>query len=119
MRQLEHIIVSFSNLIVDFPEIREMDVNPIAIRNGRACALDARIILDPETIASRRVPCALFASRHNPVSRSTHHAVASTGRHGGSVAPDPARGRAFAARDAYHIIRGIFAGEVFSDDPDH
>ena len=55
MRQLEQILVGFSNLIVDFPEIREMDVNPIAIRNGEACALDARIILDPEAIA-RPVP---------------------------------------------------------------
>lgn len=44
--QLEQIIVSFSNLIVDFPEILEMDVNPIAISNGTACALGARIILD-------------------------------------------------------------------------
>ena len=46
LRQLEQILVSFSNLIVDFPEIEEMDINPIAISNGRACALDARIILD-------------------------------------------------------------------------
>lgn len=51
LRRLEQIIVSFSNLIVDFPEIREMDINPIAIRNGEACALDARITLDPEAIA--------------------------------------------------------------------
>jgi acetyltransferase len=46
LRQLEQILVSFSNLIVDFPEIEEMDINPIAISNGRACALDARIVLD-------------------------------------------------------------------------
>jgi acetyltransferase len=51
LRQLEQILVSFSNLIVDFPEIREMDINPIAIRNGKARALDARIIIDPEAIA--------------------------------------------------------------------
>jgi acetyltransferase len=44
--QIEQILVSFSNLIVDFPEIQEMDVNPIAISNGKACALGARIILD-------------------------------------------------------------------------
>lgn len=50
LRQLEQIIVGFSNLIADFPEIKEMDINPIAIRNGRACALDARIILDQEAI---------------------------------------------------------------------
>lgn len=46
MSQLEKILVSFSNLIVDFPEILEMDVNPLAVSNGKACALGARIILD-------------------------------------------------------------------------
>ena len=46
MRQLEQIIVSFSNLIVDFPEIAESDINPIAISNGVAYALNARIVLD-------------------------------------------------------------------------
>ncbi|HET6490532.1 MAG TPA: GNAT family N-acetyltransferase [Syntrophales bacterium] len=51
LRQLEQILVSFSNLIVDFPEILEMDVNPIAISNGRACALDARIILDQNALS--------------------------------------------------------------------
>ena len=48
LRQLEQIIVSFSNLIVDFPEIAEMDINPIAISDGKAYALDARIIIDRE-----------------------------------------------------------------------
>jgi acetyltransferase len=46
LRQLEQIIVSFSNMIVDFPEILEMDINPIAISNGRAVALGSRIIMD-------------------------------------------------------------------------
>lgn len=46
MRQLEEIIVSFSNMIVDFPEIAEIDVNPLAISGGKAYALDARIVLD-------------------------------------------------------------------------
>lgn len=44
---LERLIVNFSNLIIDFPEIAEMDINPIAVAHGKACALDARIILDP------------------------------------------------------------------------
>ncbi len=34
LRELEQIIVSFSNLIVDFPEIAEMDINPLAISQG-------------------------------------------------------------------------------------
>ena len=48
LRQLEEIIVSFSNLIVDFPEIAEMDINPLAISNGKASVLASRIIVDPE-----------------------------------------------------------------------
>jgi acetyltransferase len=46
LRQLEQIIVAFSNLIIDFPEIAEMDINPLAISEGKAYALDARIIID-------------------------------------------------------------------------
>ena len=46
LKQLEQIIVSFSNLIIDFPEILEVDVNPIALCNGKACALDAKIVID-------------------------------------------------------------------------
>ncbi|PKN84263.1 MAG: acetyl-CoA synthetase, partial [Deltaproteobacteria bacterium HGW-Deltaproteobacteria-1] len=48
LHQLEEIIVSFSNLIVDFPEILVMDMNPLAVSDGKAVALDARIILDPK-----------------------------------------------------------------------
>ncbi|MCX9085812.1 MAG: GNAT family N-acetyltransferase [Candidatus Methanoperedens sp.] len=50
MRQLEQIIINFSNLIVDFPEILEIDINPIAISNGVAYALDARIVLDKNSL---------------------------------------------------------------------
>jgi acetyltransferase len=46
LNQLEEVLVSFSNLIVDFPEILEVDLNPIAISNGEAFAIDARIIID-------------------------------------------------------------------------
>jgi acetyltransferase len=50
MKELEHILVNFSNLIVDFPEIAEMDINPIAISDGKPYALDARIIIDKESM---------------------------------------------------------------------
>ncbi len=46
LAKLEQIIISFSNLVADFPEILEMDINPIALSNGKAFALDARVILD-------------------------------------------------------------------------
>jgi len=50
LRELEQIIVSFSNLISDFPEIYEMDVNPLAISKGHAFALAARIIIDKDCL---------------------------------------------------------------------
>jgi acetyltransferase len=53
---LEEILVNFSNLIVDFPEIAEIDINPLAISNGKASALDARIIIDKNYDATGRSP---------------------------------------------------------------
>ena len=50
MRLLEQMIVNFSNLIVDFPEISEMDINPVGISQGKPYALDARIIIDPHHV---------------------------------------------------------------------
>ena len=46
MKLLEQMIGNFSNLIIDFPEIAEMDINPIGISKGKPYALDARIIID-------------------------------------------------------------------------
>jgi acetyltransferase len=50
LKKLEQIIVSFSNMIVDFPEIAEVDINPIALTGGTACALDARIVIDKKCL---------------------------------------------------------------------
>jgi acetyltransferase len=52
LKKLEKIIVAFSNLIVDFPEIGEMDVNPIAISEGEVYVLDARIIISNDMAES-------------------------------------------------------------------
>ena len=52
LKKLEQIIVSFSNMIIDFPEIAEVDINPIAITGGTAYALDARIVIDKECLES-------------------------------------------------------------------
>jgi acetyltransferase len=53
---LEEILVNFSNLIVDFPEVAEIDINPLAISDGRASALDARIVIDKDYAAAGRSP---------------------------------------------------------------
>ena len=43
---LEEILVKFSQLVIDFPEIKEVDINPIIVSESDAVAVDARIAID-------------------------------------------------------------------------
>ncbi|MGD0232140.1 MAG: bifunctional acetate--CoA ligase family protein/GNAT family N-acetyltransferase [Syntrophorhabdales bacterium] len=54
LEELEEILVAFSNLIVDFPEIAEVDINPLAVAKGRPYALDARIVIDGDCATDQR-----------------------------------------------------------------
>ncbi|MDH5481910.1 MAG: bifunctional acetate--CoA ligase family protein/GNAT family N-acetyltransferase [Candidatus Bathyarchaeota archaeon] len=56
IKLLEEILVKFSQLVIDFPEIKEMDVNPIIVDEKDAVAVDARIILDTEKILQKHLP---------------------------------------------------------------
>ncbi|TKB24611.1 GNAT family N-acetyltransferase [Desulfopila sp. IMCC35006] len=49
MEQLEEMIVRLSQLLIDFPQIAELDMNPVMIKDGKAVAVDARILVsEPE-----------------------------------------------------------------------
>ncbi len=45
---LEKLLVKFSQLVIDFPEIKEIDINPLIVDRDTAVAVDARIVLDLE-----------------------------------------------------------------------
>jgi len=47
---LDELITMLSNLVVDFPEIAEIDVNPVVISKGKPCVVDARIIIDQSVL---------------------------------------------------------------------
>jgi acetyltransferase len=47
---IEEILVKFSQLVIDFPEIKEIDINPLIVDENSAVAVDARIILDIKRI---------------------------------------------------------------------
>lgn len=51
LRLLEEILVKFSQLVVDFPEIKEMEINPLMVTEKGAFAVDARIIVDKEAVS--------------------------------------------------------------------
>ncbi|MBN1368117.1 MAG: bifunctional acetate--CoA ligase family protein/GNAT family N-acetyltransferase [Dehalococcoidales bacterium] len=46
---IDEVLVKISNIIIDFPEIKELDINPLVIKKD-AIALDARVILDDKVI---------------------------------------------------------------------
>jgi acetyltransferase len=50
MTALEQVLVKVSYLLVDFPEILEMDVNPLQVRADGLCAWDARIVIEPQAV---------------------------------------------------------------------
>ncbi|MGF3521479.1 MAG: bifunctional acetate--CoA ligase family protein/GNAT family N-acetyltransferase [Candidatus Bathyarchaeia archaeon] len=45
---LEEVLVRFSRLVLDFPEITEIDINPLIVSGNEAAAVDVRMILDWE-----------------------------------------------------------------------
>ena len=47
MEQLEEMIIRLSQLLIDFPEIAELDMNPVLIKDGNCVAVDARILVSP------------------------------------------------------------------------
>ncbi len=52
MERLEEMIVRLSQLLIDIPEIVELDMNPVLIKDGNPVAVDARILVSPLGIPS-------------------------------------------------------------------
>jgi acetyltransferase len=53
---LEELLVRFSQLIVEQPRIKEIDINPILASPDGIVALDARVVLHPSEIAEDKLP---------------------------------------------------------------
>jgi acetyltransferase len=49
---LEEILIRLAQLVTDFAEIEELDINPLFVAGKNACAIDARIVLRPSKIKS-------------------------------------------------------------------
>ncbi len=50
LKSLEEVVTRFSGMITDFPEISEVDINPLTIAEGKVSAVDVRILLDPKPV---------------------------------------------------------------------
>jgi acetyltransferase len=56
LKLLEETMVLFSQLLIDFPQIKEIDVNPLLINEKEACILDARITVDRSKVFKKFEP---------------------------------------------------------------
>jgi acetyltransferase len=56
MNALEQALVKFSYLLVDFPEILELDANPVQVRPDGLSTLDARIVIEPKDVRKIALP---------------------------------------------------------------
>ena len=56
VKLLEEIMMWFSQMLVDFPQLKEVDINPLFINEKEACALDARVVIDKELVFAELEP---------------------------------------------------------------
>ncbi len=56
VKVLEEILVKFSQIVIDFPEIKEIDVNPLIVDKDSAVAIDARIVIDEDQFEKETGP---------------------------------------------------------------
>jgi len=56
LAKLEELLVLFSQLVVEQPWIREIDINPLLATPDHLLALDARVLLHPSEIPAEQLP---------------------------------------------------------------
>jgi acetyltransferase len=56
VKLLEETMLQFSQLLMDFPQIKEIDINPLLINEQEAFILDARIAVDKERVFKKMEP---------------------------------------------------------------
>ncbi len=64
--RLIEIIMRFSYLVADYPEIKELDINPLVVTPEDVLALDARVIIDRDMVVHTHRPYAHLAIRPYP-----------------------------------------------------
>jgi acetyltransferase len=56
MAELEELMVRFSDLVIENPAIKEIDINPVLASAERLLALDARVVVHDQGVAENQLP---------------------------------------------------------------
>ena len=105
IERLLEILMRFSYLVADYPEIKEFDVNPLLVTAEDVVALDARVVVDRDLVVHSPRPYAHLAIRPYPEEFVT--AADAQGRRGGDAAADQAGRRADVARPVGELLDGV------------
>ncbi len=90
MAALEELMVRFSDLVIENPAIKEIDINPLLASADRLIALDARVVVhEPE-----RGRCRASALGDPSLPGALRGRMDDERRRGGHHPPHPSRGRA-------------------------
>ena len=66
IERLIEVIMRFSYLVADYPEIKELDINPLVVTPEDVLALDARVVIDRDMVVRTHRPYAHLAIRPYP-----------------------------------------------------
>lgn len=88
--RLIEVLMRSPYLVADFPEIKEIDVDPLLATPDEVIAPDARIVLDREAIEHPPRPFSHLVIR--PYPEGYERTVVLQGRRPGALAADPPRG---------------------------
>ncbi len=56
VEEVERLLVRFSELVMEQPRIKELDINPLMVSPDKIVALDARVVLHPASVADADLP---------------------------------------------------------------
>jgi len=56
IKKIDAILLLFSKLLVDFPQIKEIDINPLLVSEKEACIIDARIAINKDEVCKKFEP---------------------------------------------------------------
>jgi acetyltransferase len=56
IKRLEETLSLFSQFLIDFPQIKEIDINPMLLNEKDATILDARIVINKDTVCKKLEP---------------------------------------------------------------
>ncbi len=56
LKKLDETVLMFSQLLVDFPQIKEIDINPLLVSEKDATILDARIVINKDNVCKKFEP---------------------------------------------------------------